>query len=198
MTELCVGCFLSAQIFLPLDVVFHLIKWNSVRAAASGIWASQKITSYYRRLCAVVKIRGALGCFIGVVWCKGSCFMEEQNISLAANLCQVQDLAAVLFWVGIKGKLVISLCFRCRNPSITPLNPGMHTERHVLQEINTFLRAQCSSVGWMKLIIAWPLCRFAGPMERLQAEAELINRVNSTYLVRHRSREYTEYAISIK
>ncbi|KAI3355110.1 hypothetical protein L3Q82_017975 [Scortum barcoo] len=41
-------------------------------------------------------------------------------------------------------------------------------------------------------------CRFAGPMERLQAEAELINRVNSTYLVRHRSREYTEYAISIK
>uniref|UniRef100_A0A8D3E7A3 Vav guanine nucleotide exchange factor 3 n=1 Tax=Scophthalmus maximus TaxID=52904 RepID=A0A8D3E7A3_SCOMX len=36
------------------------------------------------------------------------------------------------------------------------------------------------------------------PMERLQAEAELINRVNSTYLVRHRSREYTEYAISIK
>lgn len=42
------------------------------------------------------------------------------------------------------------------------------------------------------------LRRFAGPMERLQAEAELINRVNSTYLVRHRSREYTEYAISIK
>ncbi|XP_055364029.1 guanine nucleotide exchange factor VAV3 isoform X2 [Betta splendens] len=40
--------------------------------------------------------------------------------------------------------------------------------------------------------------RFAGPMERLQAEAELINRVNSTYLVRHRGREFTEYAISIK
>ncbi|XP_060920058.1 guanine nucleotide exchange factor VAV3 isoform X2 [Labrus mixtus] len=39
---------------------------------------------------------------------------------------------------------------------------------------------------------------FAGPMERLQAEAELHNRVNSTYLVRHRSREYTEYAVSIK
>uniref|UniRef100_A0A8C4II55 Vav guanine nucleotide exchange factor 3 n=1 Tax=Dicentrarchus labrax TaxID=13489 RepID=A0A8C4II55_DICLA len=39
---------------------------------------------------------------------------------------------------------------------------------------------------------------YAGPMERLQAEAELINRVNSTYLVRHRSKEYTEYAISIK
>ncbi|CAB1340866.1 unnamed protein product [Coregonus sp. 'balchen'] len=30
------------------------------------------------------------------------------------------------------------------------------------------------------------------------AEAELINRGNSTYLVRHRSREFTEYAISIK
>ncbi|XP_061568912.1 guanine nucleotide exchange factor VAV3 isoform X1 [Cololabis saira] len=39
---------------------------------------------------------------------------------------------------------------------------------------------------------------FAGPMERLQAEAELLNRVNSTYLVRHRSKEFTEYAISIK
>ncbi|KAJ0023070.1 hypothetical protein NQD34_015204 [Periophthalmus magnuspinnatus] len=40
--------------------------------------------------------------------------------------------------------------------------------------------------------------QFAGPMERFQAEAELINRVNSTYLVRHRSKEFTEYAISIK
>uniref|UniRef100_A0AAY4D799 Vav guanine nucleotide exchange factor 3 n=1 Tax=Denticeps clupeoides TaxID=299321 RepID=A0AAY4D799_9TELE len=40
--------------------------------------------------------------------------------------------------------------------------------------------------------------RFAGPMERHQAETELLNRVNSTYLVRHRSREFTEYAISIK
>uniref|UniRef100_A0A8C4SQE3 Vav 3 guanine nucleotide exchange factor a n=1 Tax=Erpetoichthys calabaricus TaxID=27687 RepID=A0A8C4SQE3_ERPCA len=39
---------------------------------------------------------------------------------------------------------------------------------------------------------------FAGAMERLQAETELINRVNSTYLVRHRSKEGTEYAISIK
>uniref|UniRef100_A0A8C6T2L2 Vav guanine nucleotide exchange factor 3 n=1 Tax=Neogobius melanostomus TaxID=47308 RepID=A0A8C6T2L2_9GOBI len=42
------------------------------------------------------------------------------------------------------------------------------------------------------------LLMFAGPMERFQAEAELINRVNSTYLVRHRSKEFTEYAISIK
>ena len=40
--------------------------------------------------------------------------------------------------------------------------------------------------------------RFAGPMDRFQAEAELLNRGNSTYLVRHRSRESTEYAISIK
>jgi guanine nucleotide exchange factor VAV len=35
-------------------------------------------------------------------------------------------------------------------------------------------------------------------MERLQAETELINRVNSTYLVRHRTKESGEYAISIK
>lgn len=40
--------------------------------------------------------------------------------------------------------------------------------------------------------------RFAGPMERYQAEVELIERENSTYLIRHRSKECTEYAISIK
>uniref|UniRef100_A0A665WZ53 Guanine nucleotide exchange factor VAV3-like n=1 Tax=Echeneis naucrates TaxID=173247 RepID=A0A665WZ53_ECHNA len=40
--------------------------------------------------------------------------------------------------------------------------------------------------------------RFAGPMERYQAEVELLDRGNSTYLVRHRSKESTEYAISIK
>uniref|UniRef100_A0A8C9YU61 Vav 3 guanine nucleotide exchange factor b n=1 Tax=Sander lucioperca TaxID=283035 RepID=A0A8C9YU61_SANLU len=40
--------------------------------------------------------------------------------------------------------------------------------------------------------------RFAGPMERYQAEVELLDRGSSTYLVRHRSKECTEYAISIK
>ncbi|XP_034744605.1 guanine nucleotide exchange factor VAV3-like isoform X2 [Etheostoma cragini] len=39
---------------------------------------------------------------------------------------------------------------------------------------------------------------FAGPMERYQAEVELQDRGSSTYLVRHRSKECTEYAISIK
>ncbi|XP_034412158.1 guanine nucleotide exchange factor VAV3-like isoform X3 [Cyclopterus lumpus] len=39
---------------------------------------------------------------------------------------------------------------------------------------------------------------FAGPMERYQAEVELLDRENGTYLVRHRSKECTEYAISIK
>ncbi|CAG07153.1 unnamed protein product, partial [Tetraodon nigroviridis] len=39
---------------------------------------------------------------------------------------------------------------------------------------------------------------FAGPMERSQAELELLERNNSTYLVRHRTRECTEYALSIK
>ncbi|XP_053738362.1 guanine nucleotide exchange factor VAV3-like isoform X5 [Synchiropus splendidus] len=39
---------------------------------------------------------------------------------------------------------------------------------------------------------------FAGPMERCQAEVELQDRGNSTYLVRHRSKEGSEYAISIK
>uniref|UniRef100_A0A8B9HV21 Uncharacterized protein n=1 Tax=Astyanax mexicanus TaxID=7994 RepID=A0A8B9HV21_ASTMX len=35
-------------------------------------------------------------------------------------------------------------------------------------------------------------------MERHRAESELIERENSTYLIRHRSRESSEYAISIK
>ncbi|XP_053293131.1 guanine nucleotide exchange factor VAV3 isoform X1 [Pleuronectes platessa] len=39
---------------------------------------------------------------------------------------------------------------------------------------------------------------FAGPMERYQAEVELLDRGNGTYLVRHRSKEGTEYAISVK
>ncbi|XP_049332703.1 guanine nucleotide exchange factor VAV3b isoform X2 [Astyanax mexicanus] len=39
---------------------------------------------------------------------------------------------------------------------------------------------------------------FAGLMERHRAESELIERENSTYLIRHRSRESSEYAISIK
>uniref|UniRef100_A0AAQ4RQJ7 Vav 3 guanine nucleotide exchange factor b n=1 Tax=Gasterosteus aculeatus aculeatus TaxID=481459 RepID=A0AAQ4RQJ7_GASAC len=39
---------------------------------------------------------------------------------------------------------------------------------------------------------------FAGPFERYQAEVELLDRDNGTYLVRHRSKECTEYAISIK
>nr|KAF6291995.1 vav guanine nucleotide exchange factor 3 [Myotis myotis] len=39
---------------------------------------------------------------------------------------------------------------------------------------------------------------YAGAMERLQAETELINRPNSTYLVRLRTKESGEYAISIK
>nr|XP_033772296.1 guanine nucleotide exchange factor VAV3 isoform X2 [Geotrypetes seraphini] len=39
---------------------------------------------------------------------------------------------------------------------------------------------------------------YAGAMERLQAEAELMDKVNSTYLVRYRTKESGEYAISIK
>ncbi|XP_053324851.1 guanine nucleotide exchange factor VAV3 [Spea bombifrons] len=39
---------------------------------------------------------------------------------------------------------------------------------------------------------------YAGAMERVQAETELMNRENSTYLIRHRTKENGEYAISIK
>lgn len=48
----------------------------------------------------------------------------------------------------------------------------------------------CVSVdGWF---------RFAGPMERYQAEEELQEWDNGTFLIRHRSKECTGYAISIK
>ncbi|XP_028283228.1 guanine nucleotide exchange factor VAV3-like isoform X2 [Parambassis ranga] len=39
---------------------------------------------------------------------------------------------------------------------------------------------------------------FAGPMERYQAEVVLLDTENGTYLIRHRSKESSEYAISIK
>ncbi|XP_041064893.1 guanine nucleotide exchange factor VAV3 isoform X1 [Carcharodon carcharias] len=39
---------------------------------------------------------------------------------------------------------------------------------------------------------------YAGAMDRLQAEKELINRENSTFLIRQRVKELGEYAISIK
>lgn len=42
------------------------------------------------------------------------------------------------------------------------------------------------------------MVRFAGPMERQEAAVKLMDRENSTYLIRHRTRESNEYAISIK
>ncbi|XP_018418240.1 PREDICTED: guanine nucleotide exchange factor VAV3 [Nanorana parkeri] len=39
---------------------------------------------------------------------------------------------------------------------------------------------------------------YAGAMERVQAESELMNRENCTYLIRHRTKDNGEYAISIK
>uniref|UniRef100_A0A8C6PD24 Vav 3 guanine nucleotide exchange factor b n=1 Tax=Nothobranchius furzeri TaxID=105023 RepID=A0A8C6PD24_NOTFU len=44
----------------------------------------------------------------------------------------------------------------------------------------------------------YPCVSVYGLMERYQAELELMDRDNSTYLVRHRSKELNEYAISIK
>lgn len=77
-----------------------------------------------------------------------------------------------------------------------------HTDYAVIDGMRTVSNFMLYSIISFRLVNLMSslllCCRFAGPMERLQAEAELINRVNSTYLVRHRSREYTEYAISIK
>uniref|UniRef100_A0A669B6T0 Vav 3 guanine nucleotide exchange factor b n=1 Tax=Oreochromis niloticus TaxID=8128 RepID=A0A669B6T0_ORENI len=55
--------------------------------------------------------------------------------------------------------------------------------------------ADLQSFWWQ--VCLWML-RFAGPMERCQAEVALLDRENGTYLIRHRSKECTEYAISIK
>uniref|UniRef100_A0A671YBI5 Osteoclast-stimulating factor 1 n=1 Tax=Sparus aurata TaxID=8175 RepID=A0A671YBI5_SPAAU len=54
----------------------------------------------------------------------------------------------------------------------------------------------CPCVSVAVVVHGW--FRFAGPMERYQAEVELLDRENGTYLVRHRSKECTEYAISIR
>uniref|UniRef100_A0A6Q2ZK58 Vav 3 guanine nucleotide exchange factor b n=1 Tax=Esox lucius TaxID=8010 RepID=A0A6Q2ZK58_ESOLU len=40
-------------------------------------------------------------------------------------------------------------------------------------------------------------CPFAGPMERHQAEVELMDRENSTYLIRHRTRELQNWAVRV-
>uniref|UniRef100_A0A8C4NY94 Vav 3 guanine nucleotide exchange factor b n=1 Tax=Dicentrarchus labrax TaxID=13489 RepID=A0A8C4NY94_DICLA len=56
----------------------------------------------------------------------------------------------------------------------------------------------CPCVSVVSAVVVHGWFRFAGPMERYQAEVELLDRGNSTYLVRHRSKECTEYAISIK
>uniref|UniRef100_A0AAR2KVP9 Vav 3 guanine nucleotide exchange factor b n=1 Tax=Pygocentrus nattereri TaxID=42514 RepID=A0AAR2KVP9_PYGNA len=57
----------------------------------------------------------------------------------------------------------------------------------------------CPCVSTHAYSVVWAFFyRFAGLMERHHAEAALMERENSTYLIRHRSRECSEYAISIK
>ncbi|XP_078791549.1 guanine nucleotide exchange factor VAV3 isoform X3 [Oryzias latipes] len=52
--------------------------------------------------------------------------------------------------------------------------------------------------GIVSVVVVHGWFRFAGPLERYQAEVELLNQENGTYLIRHRSKECNEYAISIK
>ncbi|CAH6779505.1 Vav3 [Phodopus roborovskii] len=75
--------------------------------------------------------------------------------------------------------------------------PPLHIQAGDTVEL---LRGDAHSVFWQvpKPVDYSSQPWYAGPMERLQAETELINRVNSTYLVRHRTKESGEYAISIK
>lgn len=87
------------------------------------------------------------------------------------------------------------LVFR-RNLLITPLRPGES------QQPGLFLYVVLSFLYLMVKAMTFDPCatlvRFAGGMLRVQAEATLLNRQNSTYLVRHRGHENNEYAISIK
>lgn len=154
------------------------------------------ITSYYRHLCAAVKIRGALGrfFFIEVARCKGSLFYgAARRTSAPAAKSFASSPRIFKIPILIRNRAFLSFClFQVPKPvdySVQPwyARPEPHLS-HTLQGAFFSLANR-----WLAL----PR-RFAGPMERLQAEAELINRVNSTYLVRHRSREYTEYAVSIK
>ncbi|TNN88400.1 Proto-oncogene vav [Liparis tanakae] len=59
--------------------------------------------------------------------------------------------------------------------------------------------ADLHSSWWQgKILATSKIGFFPSPMERYQAEVELLDRENGTYLVRHRRKECTEYAISIK
>uniref|UniRef100_A0AAR2KHP8 Vav 3 guanine nucleotide exchange factor b n=1 Tax=Pygocentrus nattereri TaxID=42514 RepID=A0AAR2KHP8_PYGNA len=87
-----------------------------------------------------------------------------------------------------------------------PSPPGGPPLSVQVGDVIEVISANLDSCWWQNLDNVYELnvsvfkcvCRFAGLMERHHAEAALMERENSTYLIRHRSRECSEYAISIK
>lgn len=86
---------------------------------------------------------------------------------------------------------------------ITPLSPGKSEQLRLILQWPFFSSYIFCFVFFPRCIpMTFDPCvtpgRFAGGMLRVQAEAALLNRQNSTYLVRHRGHDSNEYAISIK
>lgn len=84
----------------------------------------------------------------------------------------------LLLQISFKDDAVDAVSSRSSDATSRDQDPSRHFDIDLLTDGNCF--------------------RFAGYMERYQAEEELQDRGNSTYLVRHRSKECTEYALSIK
>ncbi|KAA0704676.1 Guanine nucleotide exchange factor VAV3 [Triplophysa tibetana] len=110
------------------------------------------------------------------------------------NLAQAAVRFQLLWTTGLPKMLVIQNYYGVPTP---PCGPPLNIQ---VGDVIELLEANIHSSWWKvpKPVDYSSQPWFAGPMERLQAEAALLNRISSTYLVRHRSRELNEYAISIK
>ncbi|KAK3551092.1 hypothetical protein QTP70_012454 [Hemibagrus guttatus] len=83
-----------------------------------------------------------------------------------------------------------------RGDPVPQCGPALNIQQGDIIEL---IRADLHSSWWQAKPIDYSSQPwFAGGMLRVQAEAMLLNRQNSTYLVRHRGHDSNEYAISIK
>ncbi|KAF3836099.1 hypothetical protein F7725_028657 [Dissostichus mawsoni] len=124
-------------------------------------------------------------------------YFFRAKIEIQADLFAFADC---IFLAGLPKMLVIRNYFGVPSPTSGPHSASRRSQPDVRNAIISVVSGQNpgDERGWLlskRRCEALPM--FAGPMERLQAGTELLHRVNSTYLVRHRSREFTEYAISI-
>lgn len=137
-------------------------------------------------------------------------FFNRRRLILAIS-CALNITFPLMRWLSVlivlKHKITTTLLSaRFQNLSIILPSFGKKTKivhaKHISFWILLLIAILCSycyvkNHGINEVVVHW-LFRFAGLMERYQAEVELMDRENSTYLVRHRSKECNEYAISIK